>query len=79
MLSVDHLVCRAGSKVIVDDISAVFGPALLHVIVGPNGSGKSTFLQAFSGDRKPAALPLSSSISIALIGPMADGVSESER
>jgi iron complex transport system ATP-binding protein len=53
MLSVDHLVCRAGSKLIVDDISAVFGPGLLHVIVGPNGSGKSTFLQAFSGDRKP--------------------------
>jgi iron complex transport system ATP-binding protein len=53
MLSVNHLVCRAGGTLIVDDISAVFGPGLLHVIVGPNGSGKSTFLKAFSGDRKP--------------------------
>jgi iron complex transport system ATP-binding protein len=53
MLKIDHLVCSAGSKRIVDDVSVVFHPNLLHVIVGPNGSGKSTFLKAFSGDWRP--------------------------
>jgi len=53
MLRVENMVCRAGGRLLVDDISADFGAGMLHVIVGPNGSGKSTFLSAFSGDRVP--------------------------
>ncbi|HET6254741.1 MAG TPA: heme ABC transporter ATP-binding protein [Puia sp.] len=53
MLRIENLVCRAGGRVIVDDITAGFPAGMMHVIVGPNGSGKSTFLKAFSGDRAP--------------------------
>jgi iron complex transport system ATP-binding protein len=55
MLEVQDLVCRIGSKTIVDHISLSFAPGRLHVIVGPNGSGKSTFLKAFSGEWSPSA------------------------
>jgi iron complex transport system ATP-binding protein len=55
MLEVQDLVCRIGSKTIVDHISLSFTPGRLHVIVGPNGSGKSTFLKAFSGEWSPSA------------------------
>jgi len=53
MLKIDNLVCRIGNRPIIDRISTVFEPGLLHVIVGPNGSGKSTFLKAFSGELTP--------------------------
>jgi iron complex transport system ATP-binding protein len=53
MLKIEHLVCSAGGRVIVDDVTTEFAAGMLHVIVGPNGSGKSTFLKAFSGDWVP--------------------------
>jgi iron complex transport system ATP-binding protein len=55
MLNIENLVCRIGSRTIVDSVSLSFEPGRLHVIVGPNGSGKSTLLKAFSGERLPAA------------------------
>jgi iron complex transport system ATP-binding protein len=55
MLEIQGLVCRIGSKTIVDGISISFDPGRLHVIVGPNGSGKSTLLKAFSGEWVPSA------------------------
>ena len=55
MLEIQGLICKIGSKTIVDDISLSFDPGRLHVIVGPNGSGKSTLLKAFSGEWVPSA------------------------
>jgi iron complex transport system ATP-binding protein len=55
MLEIQNLVCKIGSKTIVDGVSLSFDPGRLHVIVGPNGSGKSTLLKAFSGEWVPSA------------------------
>jgi len=55
MLEIQGLVCKIGSKTIVDGVSLSFDPGRLHVIVGPNGSGKSTLLKAFSGEWVPTA------------------------
>ena len=55
MLEIKGLVCKIGSKTIVDGVSLSFDPGRLHVIVGPNGSGKSTLLKAFSGEWVPTA------------------------
>jgi iron complex transport system ATP-binding protein len=55
MLEIHDLVCKIGSKTIVDGVSLSFDPGRLHVIVGPNGSGKSTLLKAFSGEWVPSA------------------------
>jgi iron complex transport system ATP-binding protein len=55
MLEIQNLVCKIGSRTIVDGVSLCFDPGRLHVIVGPNGSGKSTLLKAFSGEWVPSA------------------------
>jgi iron complex transport system ATP-binding protein len=55
MLDITNLVCKIGSRTIVDGVSLSFDPGRLHVIVGPNGSGKSTLLKAFSGEWVPSA------------------------
>ncbi|HEY4287648.1 MAG TPA: heme ABC transporter ATP-binding protein [Puia sp.] len=55
MLEIRDLVCKVGSRTIVDGVSLSFDPGRLHVIVGPNGSGKSTLLKAFSGEWVPSS------------------------
>ena len=48
MLTVEHLTCRIGSKVILDDVSLSFQPGVLNLIIGPNGAGKSTLVKAIA-------------------------------
>ena len=56
----DHLglevAAGAGTtKVILDDVSAVFGPRELVAVMGPSGSGKTTLLNAIFGGVKPTS------------------------
>ena len=55
MLSAANLVFRAGSRVLIDGVSASFEPSRLHLIIGPNGAGKSTFVRLLARLLRPAA------------------------
>jgi iron complex transport system ATP-binding protein len=44
---------RAGTKIILDDVSLSFDQGQTVALVGPNGAGKSTLLRVLSGDLEP--------------------------
>lgn len=46
---------RAGSTLILDDVSAHFRPGCFNVVLGPNGAGKSTLLRVATGLVEPTA------------------------
>jgi len=48
MLTATDITFRAGDRVLLDSISATFGPGRLHLIIGPNGAGKSTFVRVLA-------------------------------
>ena len=48
-ICVQNLSCTIGDKDIIKDVSAVFRPGRLSVIVGPSGSGKTTLLSLIAG------------------------------
>ena len=53
MLSANNLTFRAGGRALIDNVSAHFQPATLHLIVGANGAGKSTFVKLLSRMLRP--------------------------
>src|SRR5579885_1042233 len=54
MLAAENLVFRAGSRLLIDHVSAAFEPGLLHLIIGPNGAGKSTLIRILARLLRPA-------------------------
>jgi iron complex transport system ATP-binding protein len=54
MLTASNLVFRAGRRALVDNVSAQFEPARLHLIIGPNGAGKSTLVRLLARLLKPS-------------------------
>jgi iron complex transport system ATP-binding protein len=42
---------RAGTKVLITDVSLTLAPGEFLAVIGPNGAGKSTLLGALAGDR----------------------------
>ena len=46
---------RAGSALILDNVSVRFEPGKLNVVLGPNGAGKTTLLRLATGLSKPTA------------------------
>jgi zinc/manganese transport system ATP-binding protein len=48
VITLDHVSCRQGRLLAVEDVSARFG-AGLTAIAGPNGAGKTTLLRAIAG------------------------------
>jgi len=50
MLKTENIQYKIGKKQILKDISAVFYPGRVTVILGPNGSGKSSFLKIACGE-----------------------------
>lgn len=49
MLVAQNITCNAGSKKILDDVSAAFNPGVVNLIIGTNGAGKSTLIKVLSG------------------------------
>ena len=45
---------RAGTKVLISDVSLTLAPGEFLAVIGPNGAGKSTLLGALAGDRRLA-------------------------
>jgi iron complex transport system ATP-binding protein len=53
MLTGSNITFRVGSKVLISEISASFGPGGLHLLVGPNGAGKSTLVKVLARLLRP--------------------------
>ena len=51
----EHLTCRFGSTVAVNDITTVFAEGSVTCLLGPSGCGKTTLLRAIAGLETPAA------------------------
>ena len=54
MLAIDHLTCRFGGLVAINDLSMDVKAGSIHALIGPNGAGKSTFINLVSGVYVPA-------------------------
>jgi iron complex transport system ATP-binding protein len=50
LIEVKNIKIKFGTRVVIDDFSAVFAPGTISAITGPNGSGKSSLLGAIAGD-----------------------------
>jgi iron complex transport system ATP-binding protein len=59
-VEVHDLTVRAGTKVLVSDVSLDIEPATWCTVIGPNGAGKTTLVETVAGIRRP----FSGSISI---------------
>jgi iron complex transport system ATP-binding protein len=55
MLTATNLVFKAGGRLLIDSISAIFEPGHLHLIIGPNGAGKSTLVKLLARLLQPYA------------------------
>lgn len=55
MIVIDHITAKAGSKVLLQDISAEFRPGKMNLIVGPNGAGKSSLIKVLCRQLNPAS------------------------
>jgi iron complex transport system ATP-binding protein len=55
MLTATDVVFRAGSRALVDSVSATFEPGRLHLVIGPNGAGKSTLIKLLARMLTPSA------------------------
>jgi ABC-type branched-subunit amino acid transport system ATPase component/ABC-type branched-subunit amino acid transport system permease subunit len=53
MLSIDHLTCRFGGLIAINDLSMTVRAGTVHALIGPNGAGKSTFINLVSGVYTP--------------------------
>ncbi len=53
MLSIDHLTCKFGGLVAINDLSMTVRAGTIHALIGPNGAGKSTFINLVSGVYTP--------------------------
>jgi iron complex transport system ATP-binding protein len=63
---------KAGSAILIEDVSAKIEPGRLTVILGANGAGKSTALGVLAGDLRPASgKALLDGIDIGSIAPLA--------
>ena len=54
VITLEHVTCRQGRLVAVEDVSAQFAPGL-SAIAGPNGAGKTTLLRTIAGLHKLAS------------------------
>ena len=54
VLSIEHLTCKFGGLVAIDDLSMKVRAGSIHALIGPNGAGKSTFINLVSGVYTPA-------------------------
>jgi iron complex transport system ATP-binding protein len=54
IINVDQLTVRAGSKVLISNVSLSIEPGTWCTIIGPNGAGKTTLVETVAGLRKPA-------------------------
>jgi len=54
ILAIDHLTCKFGGLVAINDLSMVVRAGSIHALIGPNGAGKSTFINLVSGVYVPA-------------------------
>lgn len=54
MIRVEHIVVSVGSKLLLNDVSAVFESGKMNLIIGPNGAGKSTLIKALCRQVQPA-------------------------
>jgi iron complex transport system ATP-binding protein len=48
MLKLENISVSVGSKKLVNNVSVMFHPGKMNLIIGPNGSGKSTLIKAMS-------------------------------
>lgn len=55
MVSIDTIQFKAGSRIILQDITARLQPGRLTVLLGANGAGKSTLLKLIAGEKNPSA------------------------
>ena len=53
MLTGSNITFRAGSKVLISEITASFAAGGLHLLVGPNGAGKSTLVKVLARLLRP--------------------------
>lgn len=53
MLSIDHLTCKFGGLIAINDLSMTVHAGTIHALIGPNGAGKSTFINLVSGVYTP--------------------------
>lgn len=53
MLSIDHLTCKFGGLIAINDLSMAVRAGTIHALIGPNGAGKSTFINLVSGVYAP--------------------------
>ncbi|MEP6946163.1 MAG: heme ABC transporter ATP-binding protein [Acidobacteriota bacterium] len=49
MLEAKNITFSVSKKALISDVSAVFSPGKLYLIVGPNGAGKSTLVKTLAG------------------------------
>lgn len=55
LLEAESVSLRAGTKAVLDEMSASFARGQTVALVGPNGAGKSTLLRALAGELKPSS------------------------
>ncbi|MGA2294273.1 MAG: ABC transporter ATP-binding protein [Acidimicrobiales bacterium] len=55
IIEIDHLTVKAGSKVLVSDVSLDIPAGTWCTIVGPNGAGKTSLVETVAGLRKAAS------------------------
>ena len=53
-VEVNELSVRAGSKVLISDVTLSFEPGTWSTIIGPNGAGKTTLVETIAGLRRPS-------------------------
>lgn len=49
MVIVNNIVVRRDDHVVINDVSAVFAPGVVNIIIGSSGAGKTTLLQSLAG------------------------------
>jgi iron complex transport system ATP-binding protein len=53
MIKVENVTVRAGTKILLDGVSAEFHPGKMNLIIGPNGAGKSTLIKVLCKQLSP--------------------------
>ncbi len=54
-VEVNELTVRAGSKVLISNVTLRFEPGTWTTIIGPNGAGKTTLVETIAGLRRPSS------------------------